>query len=123
MARYAVVENGVCVNLLEAEPAQAQDNWVLIAEGDEMTITSSYDEATKTWTRADRMTELRLSNEDIIALAKQELLDTDWTQLPDVGLTTNNVSEWRTYRATIRQIKDGDVSYEDWPEAPSKEYV
>lgn len=125
MARYAEVKNGICVNLIEAEAAEAQahDNWILIADGDEVGFGSSYDEVTKTWTRADLATEMGLSNEKIIALAKRELVDTDWTQLPDVGLTTGNVSEWRTYRDAIRKIKDGVVSYENWPEAPSKEYV
>jgi hypothetical protein len=39
------------------------------------------------------------------------LLQCDWTQLPDVDLTTAQVGEWRIYRQELRDLP----SLPDWP--------
>lgn len=123
MARYAVIENNICTNIVEAESDQAQDNYILLSDTDAVSYNSVYDPSTSTWTRASHKDELRLSDEDIVMLAKKELIDTDWTQLSDVGLTAANVEEWKVYRKSLRQIKDGTMTYEDWPLMPDKEYL
>ena len=33
---------------------------------------------------------------------KQQLIDSDWTVLPDVALTEENKAEWVTWRAILR---------------------
>lgn len=123
MARYAVIENNICINIVEAEADQAQDNYILLSDTDAVSYNAVYDPLTSTWTRASHKDELRLSDDDIVMLAKKELIDTDWTQLPDVGLTAANVEEWKVYRASLRQIKDGTMTYKDWPSMPDKEYL
>jgi hypothetical protein len=37
-------------------------------------------------------------------IQQQELADTDWTQLSDTDLTSSTKSEWREYRAAIRDL-------------------
>jgi hypothetical protein len=125
MARYAIVENGVCVNIAQAEANEAQDNFVLLSDEDNVGIGSPYNASTNTWGEVSQNILAGVSDQNIVNMAKQELIDTDWTQLPDVGLTEANVSEWRTHRAILREIKDGikEVDLHEWPEAPSKEYV
>lgn len=46
------------------------------------------------------------------------LLNSDWTQLPDVSLT--NVADWRTYRQLLRDVskQKGFPSEIIWPVAP-----
>lgn len=121
MARYAVIENNICINIVEAESAES--NFILLSETDDVGLESVYDPSTNTWGVKNETAAMGISSDNLIAMAKQELKDTDWTQLPDVGLTSDNVLEWRTYRAEIREIKDGQRAYENWPTQPNKEYV
>lgn len=46
---------------------------------------------------------------------------TDWTQLPDCGLTAEKIEEFRTYRQTLRDIpaNQTDPSNINYPELPS----
>jgi len=52
------------------------------------------------------------------AIAKEKLLNTDYVYLPDVNIT--NISEFDTYRSTVRNIffnpVDGEI---DWPTEPT----
>tara|TARA_E500000318_G_C3487001_1_gene182763 strand:- start:255 stop:626 length:372 start_codon:yes stop_codon:yes gene_type:complete len=123
MARYAVIENNICINIVEADAGSAESNFILLSESDDVGLESVYDPSTNTWGVKNATAAMGISSDDLIAMAKQELKDTDWTQLPDVGLTSDNVLEWRTYRAGIREIKDGQRTYENWPTQPNKEYV
>ena len=47
---------------------------------------------------------------------------TDWTQLPDSGLTSDCVAAFKTYRASIRTIRTTNPSNPTWPDAPSEEW-
>ena len=47
---------------------------------------------------------------------------TDWTQLPDSGLTSDCVALFKTYRASIRTIRKTNPSSPTWPDAPSEEW-
>ncbi|MAK73532.1 MAG: hypothetical protein CMK81_05455 [Pseudomonadales bacterium] len=59
----------------------------------------------------------------LIKKAAQRLLDaTDWTQLPDTGLTDNCVALFKTYRASIRTIRRTSPSNPTWPDAPTEEW-
>lgn len=121
MAQYAIIENGVCVNTIVCEPSSANAGWVLLTDSNSAYAGpgASYDSSSDSFTAATPS----FTSEELTDMAKQELADTDWTQLPDVGLTTDSVINWRAYRATLRQIKDGDLGYSDWPDQPAKEYV
>jgi len=49
------------------------------------------------------------------------LLDSDWTQLPDVKLT--NKEAWAIYRQQVREIhKQGIIEDPVWPTMPPEEY-
>lgn len=121
MARYAVIENNKCINIAEAD--SALENFVLLNDGDNVSYGDTYDPATQTWTKASLREQLQLTDKDIVEMAKQELIRTDWTQLPDVGLTAENVAQWQVYRVGLREIKDGSRTFEDWPQTPNTEYV
>ena len=53
----------------------------------------------------------------------QAIALTDWTQLPDAGLSDNMLNAWRGYRQELRDVMDdlsGISSLDDvnWPEPP-----
>ena len=50
------------------------------------------------------------------------LQSTDWTQLPDSGLTSDCVAAFKTYRASIRTIRRTNPSSPTWPDAPTEEW-
>jgi len=120
MAEYAIVNNGTCESIVVSDSASADASWILITDTNRLGAGSgsTYNASTDTFTEAvDSFTA-----EELYDMSIQALKDSDWTQLPDVGLTTASVVNWATYRATLRQIKDGDLGYSDWPEQPVKEY-
>ena len=44
----------------------------------------------------------------------------DWTQIPDNGLTADCVAEFKTYRASIRTIRKTNPANPNWPDAPNE---
>lgn len=58
--------------------------------------------------------------DDIRNDRNMRLFMSDWTQLPDVTLSEEQVTAWRTYRQELRDIAIGDGSPADviWPTAP-----
>ena len=59
----------------------------------------------------------------LIAPTADKLLRvTDWTQLPDSGLTDACVAAFATYRASIRTIRRTSPSSPTWPDAPTEEW-
>ena len=54
----------------------------------------------------------------------QMLSASDWTQVADVALTTEDDTAWRDYRKSLRDLTAGlrtadDVSAVEWPTAPN----
>ena len=43
---------------------------------------------------------------EIIGQRNQLLQESDWTQLPDVPLTTEQRAEWTTYRSEVRTVTE-----------------
>mgnify|MGYP005999872081 FL=1 len=54
--------------------------------------------------------------------AEAILKATDWTQLPDSGLTADCVTAFATYRASIRTIRRTTPANPTWPDAPAEEW-
>ena len=54
--------------------------------------------------------------------AEAILKATDWTQLPDSGLTDACVALFATYRANIRTIRQTTPANPTWPDAPTEEW-
>ena len=50
------------------------------------------------------------------------LRESDWTQLPDSGLTDACVAAFATYRASIRTIRQTNPDNPTWPDAPTEEW-
>lgn len=59
---------------------------------------------------------------DVKSTADTLLRATDWTQLPDSGLTDACVTLFATYRASIRTIRKNNPSNPTWPDAPTEEW-
>ena len=59
---------------------------------------------------------------DVERTATDILKATDWTQLPDCGLTDACVTLFATYRSSIRNIKRTNPSNPTWPDAPTEEW-
>lgn len=78
--------------------------------------------------------QVNMANYKNISLAKpdgtalhQETADlilksTDWTQLSDSGLTSDCVTAFAAYRASIRTIRKTNPSNPTWPDAPTEEW-
>ena len=64
-----------------------------------------------------------LSTVDVLKTATLLLDATDWTQLPDSGLTDACVALFATYRASIRTIRQTNPDNPTWPDAPSEEWL
>ena len=47
---------------------------------------------------------------------------TDWTQIPNNGLTDACVTAFNEYRASIRAIRRTNPSNPTWPDAPTEEW-
>ena len=62
------------------------------------------------------------TNIDVKITAMLILEATDWTQIPNNGLTDNCVDLFKTYRASIRTIRRTEPSNPTWPDAPTEEY-
>ena len=58
----------------------------------------------------------------VLQTAEQLLRRTDWTQLPDSGLTSDCVALFKTYRASIRTIRKTNPANPTWPDAPTEEW-
>ena len=59
---------------------------------------------------------------EVVSTAQAILKATDWTQLPDSGLTDACVALFATYRASIRTIRKNNPSNPTWPDAPTEEW-
>ena len=60
--------------------------------------------------------------QNAINTAEAILKATDWTQLPDSGLTDACVALFATYRASIRTIRKTTPASPTWPDAPTEEW-
>ena len=63
-------------------------------------------------------------DEDVLITTTADTLlkETDWTQLPDSGLTDACVAAFVTYRASIRTIRKTNPDSPTWPDAPTEEW-
>ena len=59
---------------------------------------------------------------EIVPTAEAILKASDWTQLPDSGLTDACVALFATYRASIRTIRQTNPDNPTWPDAPTEEW-
>lgn len=77
-----------------------------------------YSEADIAQAEADRAQSEALASQLILdsALAKRNklLVDSDWTQLPDVPLTDDQKLAWQNYRQSLRDMTDQP----EWPNDP-----
>jgi hypothetical protein len=61
-------------------------------------------------------------------VAQRLLRDTDWTQIPNSGLTDDCVTAFDTYRDALRVIRKrsdsntSDPASETWPTVPTEEW-
>jgi hypothetical protein len=60
---------------------------------------------------------------DVLSTAQIILNATDWTQLPDSGLTDACVQLFVAYRNDIRTIRKTNPSSPTWPDAPTEEWL
>jgi len=59
---------------------------------------------------------------NIVGTANAILQSSDWTQIPNNGLTDDCVTAFNTYRASIRTIRKTNPSSPTWPDAPTEEW-
>jgi hypothetical protein len=91
---------------------------------DPATITTSYfdeygEEHEPTSDAVDQPFTEEQALDGVRAVRNDKLVASDWTQLPDVSLSPEQVEAWRVYRQQLRDITDGlqwDVT--TWPPQP-----
>lgn len=54
--------------------------------------------------------------------AEMILKATDWTQIPNNGLTTSCVTAFETYRDSVRTIRQTVPDNPTWPTVPTEEW-
>ena len=64
-----------------------------------------------------------ISMHDTRQAAERILKETDWTQIPNNGLTDACVTAFNEYRAAIRTIRQTNPDNPTWPDAPSEEWA
>jgi len=76
---------------------------------------------TLTWVQADEITCASFAITDILSKRKQELFNSDWTQIPNSPLTADQQTAWATYRQALRDItkQSGYPFNIIWPSAPN----
>ena len=60
---------------------------------------------------------------DIVFTADTILKASDWTQIPNNGLTDACVTAFNEYRAAIRTIRQTNPDNPTWPDAPDEEWA
>jgi hypothetical protein len=109
--RFAIIENGVVANLaVSGEPLEP--NWIA---SDTAQIGDLYDDGQFVPPAPDYDAEWAV----VRAQRDAKLAASDWTQLPDVPLTAEQVQEWRTYREALRNVTSQPDPFNIiWPVAP-----
>lgn len=131
MPNFAELENNIIVNVIESNAAPSVGQWIEITDSNKEIGTDedgnvAYFEAGigSIFNSSTGRFESPPNLEQNVDEATVRLKASDWTVLPDVGLTSANVELWKTYRSTLRSIirnrQEGDIS---WPEPPDEEYV
>ena len=59
---------------------------------------------------------------DVNGTADLILKASDWTQIPNNGLTDSCQTLFTTYRTSIRVIRQSDSASPTWPDAPTEEW-
>lgn len=117
---FTVDSDNKVTNIIESETALLSD-WIAMPDGQAPNIGATWDSQTQTFTAPAAPSLSVWENRDE---AIRLLAESDWTQLPDIGLTTDNVIDWRTYRASLRAIaKSPSAGALTWPTIPSTEYL
>lgn len=119
MARYCKVEDGLVVNIIEADADFASENNLILA-GDNAEIGGAYDGSgfTRKVVTDDRTTEQKTAD------ARDErdgaLKACDWTVMPDSPLSDSKKTEWQTYRQALRDVpaQSGFPNTINWPTMP-----
>ncbi len=132
MPNFAELENNIVLNVIVAESAPSSGQWVEITDSVKKIITGpdgedEYEAPSEGWslnTTTGRFESPAITSEENVEEALIRIQRSDWTVLPDVGLTSSNVVLWKTYRSTLRSIirnqQAGDIT---WPDPPDEEYV
>ena len=73
--------------------------------------------------QAQMPTAFDMAMEDLRAKRNRDLQDSDWTQLPDNTLTSEQKNAWMLFRTELRNITDGLTTVEqvnniDYPDKP-----
>ena len=114
MAPYAKLEikegsedTYIIANVVESETSLGSDYILLSGSNKGYGIRDEYNSTTQQFTKVYTFFERNKFDE-------QDGLDkSDWTVLPDVGLTAANVVEWKAYRASLRAIRKNPSSTEE----------
>lgn len=127
MGKFALVTNGI-IGIVEDIPVNTLDEVYESYRANTLlyvNVTNHDPPVTSGWRYINNellppyapTTEDKLNNIRIIK--NKLLLDSDWTQLPDISLTPEKVAEWRVYRQTLRDFTTTcDPDNPVWPSQP-----
>jgi len=113
--------------MTEAELAERYNlNQITVVDitGRDVQVGDDYDEQTGEFSRPPAPTPEEIEAAAWVALRAERnrrLLASDWTQLPDVPLTSQQKQMWAAYRQALRDLPENtaDPNNPVWPEAPA----
>ena len=122
--KYAIIKDGTVQNIAAADEQFAAENgWTAIPEDSPVEAGWLYD-GTSFTEPAPTDDFLKEVNR---AKARQLLTDTDWAALPDVADQSAhphlvNVTDFYSYRNTLRTIAVNPSVQVEWPEQPTEQW-
>lgn len=118
--QYAQISGGTVVNIVVAQESPGED-YVETPTSLGVGVDYRYDSATSSFSEPETP-EATLEDNKITAISM--LRSTDWTQLPDSGLSTSCVNAFSAYRLFARNFLQNPTSGNiSWPEIPAEEYA
>lgn len=142
--KYAVIENGVILRIVDCEPSEASGQGDLVVEISADILddthyykdgvfktyptriheTSTFDMETEQWVDTRTVQEqIAYVLRDIRYKRSIFLATSDWTQANDTPLTDEQKVAWATYRQSLRDMpevyaNETDINNVVWPERP-----
>jgi len=118
-----VVTKGAAFRVKEAEKEAKKRGLNLLLDFDQLVDPFEYRVTNEKTLEKKPEDQTKLQEEALVRMRKRRnamLRASDWTQLPDVRLSSKEVSAWRDYRDALRDLPDTitDPYNIVWPELP-----
>lgn len=101
--------------------SQPEDYTKNITEGTPILVSGSYQQVWNETSASEEEIQQRIEEKwtEVRTFRESLLKDSDWTQLQDSPVTGSKLTEWQTYRQSLRDITTNDNPFTlTWPNKP-----